>query len=70
MTAGEFKIPVGTGNWGGDYFMPMTNHQDLSKTQAKFVKGGNPDNKWQITVPGTYRITLNQLKETIDIQKL
>jgi len=70
MTAGEFKIPVGTGNWGGDYFMPMVNHQDLSLKQAKFVKGGNPDNKWQITAPGTYRITINQLKETVDIEKL
>lgn len=69
MTAGEFKIPTATGNWGCDYFMPMQNHQSLADTQAKFVPAGNPDNKWQITTPGTYTITFNQLKETILIQK-
>ena len=70
MTAGEFKIPTTTGNWGCDYFMPMVNHQPISSTLAKFIPSGNPDNKWQITVPGNYKITLDQLHETIQIQKL
>ena len=70
MLAGEFKFPVATGNWGGDFFMPEINHQDLGSRRVKFVPGGNPDNKWQITVPGNYKITLNQLKETIDIIKM
>jgi hypothetical protein len=70
MTAGEFKIPTTTGNWGCDYFMPQMNHQNLSSTLAKFVPGGNPDNKWLIATPGNYKITINQLKETVVIQKL
>lgn len=70
MTAGEFKIPTTTGNWGCDYFMPMVNHQSLSSNLAKFIPSGNPDNKWQVTVPGNYKITLDQLRETILIQKL
>lgn len=70
MTAGEFKIPTTTGNWGCDYFMPMVNHQSLSSNLAKFIPSGNPDNKWQITVPGNYKITLDQLRETVVIQKL
>lgn len=70
MLAGEFKFPVATGNWGGDFFMPEINHQNLGSSRVKFVPGGNPDNKWQITVPGNYKITLNQLKETIDIVKI
>ncbi len=70
LTAGEFKFPVATGNWGGDFFMPELNHQKLESRRVKFVPGGNPDNKWQITVPGNYKITLNQLTETIDIVKL
>jgi hypothetical protein len=70
MLAGEFKFPLATGNWGCDYFMPEINHQDLGSQRVKFVPGGSPDNKWQITVPGNYKITLNQLKETIDIVKM
>ena len=67
MTAGEFKIPTATGNFGCDYFMPQVNHQDIGSKRAKFVPAGNPDYKWQITVPGNYKITINQLKETVDI---
>jgi len=69
MTAGEFKIPVATGNFGCDYFMPMVNHQSINIKLCKFIPAGNPDYKWQITEPGNYKITLNQLKETIDIVK-
>lgn len=70
LTAGEFKIPTATGNWGTDYYMPFTNAPDLSDTKVKIIPGGNPDNKWKITVAGNYKITLNQLYETINIQKL
>lgn len=70
MTAGEFKFPVGKGNWGGDFFMPEVNHQDLGSHRVKFVPGGNPDNKWQIITAGNYKIVLNQLKETIEITKM
>jgi hypothetical protein len=70
LTAGEFKIPTATGNWGTDYYMPFTNAPALSETTVKIIPGGNPDNKWKITVAGNYKITLNQLHETINIQKL
>lgn len=70
MLVGEFKFPVGTGNWGGDFFMPEINHQNLKSRRVKFVPEGSPDNKWQITEPGNYKITLNQLEETIDIVKI
>jgi len=69
LSAGEFKIPVSTGNWGTDYFMPPVNHPASTDTNAVFVPGGNPDNKWQITEAGNYKITLNQLYETITIEK-
>lgn len=70
LLAGEFKFPLATGNWGCDYFMPEINHQNLKSDRAKFVPAGGPDNKWQITVPGNYTITFNQLKETITIVKM
>lgn len=59
LSAGEFKIPVVTGNWGADFFMPPTNHPALSSTEVRLTPGGNPDNKWQITTPGAYKILLN-----------
>lgn len=70
MTAGEFKIPTATGNWGCDYFMPLVDQQGISSGLAKFVTAGNPDHKWRINTAGNYQITFNQLKETISIVKL
>lgn len=69
LKAGEFKIPVALGNWNGDYYMPPTNHPDISNTDVVFIAGGNPDNKWQISAAGNYKVTINQLYETILIQK-
>ncbi len=70
MQVGEFKFPLSTGNWGCDYFMPEINHQNIGSRRVKFVPTGSPDNKWQITTAGNYKVTLNQLKETIDIVKM
>jgi hypothetical protein len=70
LNVGEFKLPVEKGNWGGDFFMPVMNYQDLSKTEMKFVPGGSPDNKWKINEAGTYKIVINQFYETIVITKL
>jgi len=69
LNAGEFKIPTATGNWGTDYFMPPANGAGITETNAIFIQGGNPDNKWKITEAGSYKVTLNQLYETIKIQK-
>jgi hypothetical protein len=69
MAVGEFKFPLGKGNWGGDYFMPVINGAGPGSTQMKFVAAGNPDNKWKITQAGNYKITINQLYETISIIK-
>ncbi|ULT24924.1 SusF/SusE family outer membrane protein [Sphingobacterium sp. E70] len=37
LNAGDFKIPVATGNWGTDFFMPLTNHPKLSETAVQLV---------------------------------
>jgi hypothetical protein len=68
LNAGEFKIPVATGNWGTDFYMPVTNHPALTSTSVQFVPGGSPDNKWQITNPGPYKISLNTQNNTISIK--
>ena len=69
LGAGEFKFPVATGDWGTDYFMPAVNHPPLEETYVRFIPGGNPDNKWAISSAGRYRITLNQLYETILVER-
>lgn len=70
LNVGEFKIPTATGNWGTDYFMPPTQGAGITETQVLLIPGGNPDNKWKISVPGNYKVTLNQLKETIKIERI
>lgn len=70
LKAGEFKVPTATGNWGTDYFMPVTNDEGITSTNAIFVPGGNPDFKWKISETGSYKVTINQLTESISIQKL
>ena len=67
LSAGEFKFPVETGNWGGDFFMPVVNGSGPGSTQMKFVPNGSPDFKWRITQAGNYKVTINQLYETISI---
>lgn len=69
LNAGDFKLPVETGDWGGDFFMPVLNASGPGSTQMKFVPGGSPDFKWKITQAGNYTITINQLYDTISIQQ-
>ena len=70
LNAGEFKIPTTTGNWGADFYRPLTNHPPISDTTATLVFGNTnpPDNKWQITTAGAYKISLNILYNSIHIE--
>ena len=72
-------------NWDGAWFMSATNgaaptgqeekalfinkSDDYLKAQYLTVDINGIDNKWKITEAGTYKITLNQLTETITIAK-
>jgi hypothetical protein len=49
--------------------MPVINQSGVGSTQMKFIGGGNPDNKWKLTEAGNYKITIDQLRETISIVK-
>ena len=75
LNAGEFKIPVAIANgFAGPYFRPEINHPPITDTNAPFVaqasgKADSDDYKWQITEAGNYKITINQLYETISIVK-
>lgn len=65
FTVGEFKIATAK-DFNAPFYRPTTNHPDLSATAVQ-VNAGNPDNKWQITTAGTYRVTLNLHNNTISI---
>lgn len=69
LAAGEFKIPTSTGNWGADYYRPLTNDPPITDTTAALVLGSTnpPDNKWKITNPGPYKIALNIGDNSIQI---
>ena len=69
LSAGEFKIPTTTGNWGGDFYRPLTNHPPITDTSAALVLGSTnpPDDKWQITTAGAYKISLNIQYNSIHI---
>lgn len=69
LKVGEFKIPTATGSWDGDFFMPPTNGEGTTGKDAIIIAEGKIDNKWKITEAGTYKITFNQLYETISIVK-
>ncbi|RZK86761.1 MAG: SusF/SusE family outer membrane protein [Hymenobacter sp.] len=65
LTAGEFKIPTAR-DFTAPFYGPTTNHPSLSATGVQLITG-SPDNKWQITTPGAYQITLNINTLTINI---
>jgi hypothetical protein len=68
LKAGEFKIPTAaTGDFGVPFYMPLTNHPDLSETGVQLVQSGGDDFKWNITNPGAYKITLDLLGMSIHI---
>ena len=72
-------------DWNGAWFMSATNgaaptgqteqmlfldkSSDACKAQYLDVAVTGIDNKWKLTEAGTYTITLNQLEETVIIQK-
>lgn len=68
LNSGEFKIPTAaTGNFSVPFYMPLSNHPDISETGVQLVQSGGDDFKWFITNPGAYKITLNLLDMSIHI---
>lgn len=70
LKEGELKFPLQK-DFTGDFYMPVTPNEDVTSTEMKFVPGGNPDNKWKISVTqaGNYKITIDVLHETISFEK-
>ncbi|MFI5157239.1 MAG: SusF/SusE family outer membrane protein [Sphingobacteriales bacterium] len=70
FVAGEFKIATAA-DFGAPFYRPLDNHPDLSVTSVEVTASdaNNPDNKWQITNPGNYKISLDTQNNTIAIVK-
>ncbi len=66
MNPGEFKFPVNRHtDWGQDMYMKVDD------SHMYLHHGGDPDdNKWSIDKKGYYKITLNLLDLTINIDRL
>jgi hypothetical protein len=71
LTAGEFKFPISTGDWGTGFFMPYNADESIATTLITFRPTGSPDTKWRVQPgeEGTYSIRLDQLKHVISIMK-
>lgn len=73
--AGEFKLALDLGNWGGRFLMPAANGTVIKgeasdNTTMQLMPNGQPDNKWVIETAGQYELTVNPAKMTIVIKKL
>ena len=69
---GEIKMPLAVGaGWGCDYLMPLIHYSDQDgDDNVKFVQGGNPDDKWNITREGNYRVEVNTFTMKIKFAQL
>lgn len=73
LTPGEFKIFAGPlGDWCGEWFRPLEQHQDIASDAVEQNSGCDVDNTWQITAEteGRYKIILNTLENTIAIREV
>lgn len=73
LKAGELKFSCDKqADWNGAWFLASQNGRIPSGQTEQMIfskSGSNPDNKWKVTTPGTYSITLDQLLETVTIIK-
>lgn len=63
LRTGEMKLCLTTGSWDAPFIRPMTGGTAISKTaidKQKFdMHAGDPDNKWNVTDAGKYRLVFD-----------
>lgn len=70
LNEGEFKCPMEPGNWGGAFIMPVNggtiiNSNGVESDEISLMPNGNPDNKWQVTQSGDYKVVIDGNKHKI-----
>ncbi|WP_188506472.1 SusF/SusE family outer membrane protein [Parapedobacter pyrenivorans] len=73
LKAGELKFSCDKQtDWNGAWFLAAQNGMEPSGAVEQMLfnnPGSGPDYKWKVVTPGTYTITLDQLKETVVIAR-
>ena len=62
LTAGELKFCMATGSWDVEFIRPAADGTEIGENGVdpeSFVKSTAPDNKWNVTVHGVYKLTLD-----------
>lgn len=72
LNEGEFKCPMEPGNWGGAFIMPtvnatVINADGAASDEISLMPNGSPDNKWNVTQSGNYRIVIDGNKHKIQV---
>ena len=72
LNEGEFKCPMEPGNWGGAFIMPTYNgvtidSKGVASEDITLMPNGSPDNKWNVTESGTYRIVIDGNTHKINV---
>ncbi len=75
LNEGEFKCPMEPGNWGGAFIMPVNggtviNADGVASDEISLMPNGDPDNKWQVTQAGRYRVVIDGNKHKINVTYL
>ena len=69
----KFPLFDGTsGDANSPFFMalePWTQIEDGVEYTMRYVPKGDPDNKWVVTSPGKYKVTINVLNMTVKFEK-
>lgn len=73
LVPGELKACTQTGDWGVPFIRPTFGGCKISKSgveQADFVYVADPDDKWQVTEAGQYRLTFDLEHYTLKAEAL
>lgn len=68
LLAGELKCCLAPGSWDVDFIRPASEGVEINRdgvADPGFVFTGSPDNKWKVSVGGTYKLTFDLEKWTI-----
>ena len=73
MVPGELKACTQTSTWDQPFIRPTFNACQISLSGVEsqdFVFTTNPDDKWQVTEAGQYRLTFDLEHWTIEAERL
>lgn len=74
LNKGEMKLCLTTGSWDAAFIRPMTEGEEISKTNITNktfdMHAGDPDNKWKVTEEGKYKLSFDLRNWTFSTEYL